>query len=238
MAMTIPARYQPEVVGDALKEGWLEWSLEFFTEPVVQIPYLDITLQWDATDAYAAYQREKAAGSSFFAFLLWHLAQILAQHPGFNLRHVDGQWYLLHNPPIFVPVAVEGKQRFQEMLLEDVYQQDYPAFSEHYQRLLNQARNFELDRSDAGAAFHLAHFVGNLPYLQFTGLTLHWRQAQMIGQSFFYFGKRYWQEGRLLLPMAAKLHHGCADPLVFNTLLQQWAGRFPVADVQHSRSEP
>lgn len=232
MTMMIPARYQPEVLSDAFKEGWLEWSLHYFTEPVLQTPYLDITLQWDATDAYAVYRQQKFSGSSFFAFLLWHLAQTLAQHPSFNLRYVDEQWYWLRNPPVFVPVAVDGKYRFQEMLLEDVCQQDYPAFSEHYQRLLCQARNFELDRSGASAMFPFAHFIGNLPYLQFTGLTLHWRQTHMIGQSFFYFGKRYWQEGRLRLPMAAKLHHGCADPLVFNALLQDWGARFPAADME------
>lgn len=55
----IPARYQPEPVDLDQVGEWLRWSLGFFTEPVTQNPYLDVTLQWDVTLANAAYQRQK-----------------------------------------------------------------------------------------------------------------------------------------------------------------------------------
>jgi len=68
--------------------------------------------------------------------------------------------------------------------------------------------------------------MGNLPYLRFSALTLHWRPDQMVGQSYFYFGQRYPQEDRLMIPLAAKLHHACTDPLMLNELLSDFANRF------------
>jgi chloramphenicol O-acetyltransferase type A len=181
----IPARYQAEPLSDDFKEGWLAWSLDFFTQPTQQVPYLDITLQLDVTEAYRCYEMEKERGSgegvTFFSFLVWHLSQTLANHPSFNLRWVGGIWYLLKNPPIFIPVAVGGKLRFSEMVLEDVYNQDYGTFIENYTRLLNQARNGGFQEVASSSVFHLAHFMGNIPYLRFSGLTLHWRAEQMIG---------------------------------------------------------
>ena len=106
----IPASYLPQPIDPAALPGWLGWSLPFFSEPVLQNPHSDLTLQLDVCNAFAQYQGRSQEGeqASFFAFLVWHLAQTLAQHPSFNLRHVQGGWYVLRNPPIFIPVAVGG----------------------------------------------------------------------------------------------------------------------------------
>jgi chloramphenicol O-acetyltransferase type A len=86
-------------------------------------------------------------------------------------------------------------------------------------------------RSDRGERttpeiFLLSCFLGNLPNLQFTGLTLHSQQSEVIGQPFFYFGKRYWQNDQLFIPFAAKLHHACKDPFVLDLLMQDFLKRF------------
>lgn len=87
--MPIPAKYEPELMDSRSKEGWFEWSLDFFTDPnVLQVPYLDLTIQLDVTEAYAIYQDYKVDGSTFFAFLLWHLAQTLHSHTSFKMRTV------------------------------------------------------------------------------------------------------------------------------------------------------
>ena len=225
----IPERYKPEPVSPDQQGSWLSWSLGFFTEPVLQNPYLDVTLQQDVTAAHAAYQASKAqfAGrGTFFAYLVWHLAQTLAAHPSMNLRRIDGQWYLLRNPPLFIPVAVGGEERFRGMVLDDVYQQSLPDFVDNYARQLQQARQPKVRQNDTSEVFRYAQFIGNLPYLRFSGLTLHWRPDQMVGQSYFYFGQRYQAGDRLLIPLAAKLHHACTDPLMLNELLSDFAKRF------------
>lgn len=224
----IPERYQPEPVNPEQLSGWLGWSLGFFTEPVLQNPYLDVTLQHDVTAPHAAYQASKegcAGRGTFFAYLVWHLAQSLATHPSMNLRWIDGSWYLLRNPPIFIPVAIGGEKRFRGMVLDDVYRQPYPDFLDNYLHQLQQARQAK-DQAETSEVFRYAQFIGNLPYLRFSALTLHWRPDQMVGQSYFYFGQRYQQKDRLMIPLAAKLHHACTDPLMLNELLSDFAGRF------------
>jgi chloramphenicol O-acetyltransferase type A len=225
--MIIPERYQAQPLKAELREGWREWALDFFTEEsVLQSPYIDMTLQLDATDAYAGYQNQPVEGATFFAFLLWHLAQTLARYPDFNLRRVDGEWYQLHNPPIFVPVAVGGSIRFREMVLEDVYQRDYADFIAYYREALHQARQgLANQQKETSRYYHLAHLIGNLPTLQFSALTLHWREG-IAGHTAFYFGKRYWNGERLMLPFAAKLHHACTDPFLLDAVIQEFSGRF------------
>ena len=176
----IPAKYHPEHVNPEQLGEWMRWSLSFFSEPVLQNPHLDVTLQWDVTLAYAAYQRQKARDNgrgTFFAFLVWHLAQTLSDHPAFNLRRINNAWYRVHNPPIFIPVALGGPARFSEMVLEDVYRQDYPTFLDRYLEQLQAARQPDFQQQITSAEIQFAHFMGNLPYLRFTGLTLHWRPA-------------------------------------------------------------
>jgi len=223
----IDPRFRPHLVDPAQLPGWLGWSLDFFGAEDGQNPHVDVTLQLDVSAGWARYGRMREEGRptpSFFAFLTWHLLRALADHPSFNLRKVDGRWYRLDNPPLFVPVAVGGDARFQSLVLEDVYGQDYPAFAAAYGERLALARSATPPQSEP-EIFSLAHFVGNLPNLRFTGLTLHWRPTQMVGQSFFYFGQRYQDGGRMLVPLAARLHHACTDPYVLDQLLADFSRR-------------
>ena len=228
----IPESYLPERIDPATLPGWLGWSLPFFSEPVLQNPHIDLTLQLDVSTAFAQYQglSQDSEQASFFAFLVWHLAQTLAQHPSFNLRRVNGDWYVLRNPPIFIPVAVGGDVRFRDLVLENVYQQDWPTFLANYQELLALARSPEGLPPCASEAYCLAHFMGNLPHLRFSGLTLHWRADQALGQSSFYFGQRYEEGGRMLIPLAVRMHHSCTDPFVLNALIADFQRRFEPAE--------
>ncbi len=226
--MTIPPEpYYPERVDPATLGSWLSFSLDFFSGPELQNPYLDITLQLDVTEAYARYSVLKAeeGKGTFFAFLLWHLAGALRSHPSFNLRRAGEEWYLLHNPPFFIPVAVGGAKRFGEIVLEDVYRQDYRTFTRIYLEKLERARMPDGGTVHSSDVFNYAHFVGNLPNLRFTGMTLHWRPSQMQGQSFFYFGQRYCEGERLLIPLCVKLHHACTDFLVLDELVKDFGRR-------------
>jgi len=223
----IPARFEPHRIEPTKQPGWLGWALEFFSGPDLQNPHVDVTLQLDVTRAWARYQATGQA-ESFFSFLVWHLAQTLARHPSFNLRKIDDVWYRLGNPPIFIPVAVGGDERFRSLVLDDVYRQDLATFSAYYRDRLAQVRAAAGEEAGANEIFRFAHFIGNLSNLRFTGLTLHWRPAQMVGQSFFYFGQRYADGERMLIPLSARLHHSCTDPFVLNQLIEDFSGRFEV----------
>lgn len=228
---SIPALYLAEPIDPAALPGWLRWSLPFFSEPVLQNPHVDLTLQLDVSNAFARYRHPPEPlpeQVSFFAFLVWHLAQTLAQHPSFNLRCVAGQWHVLRNPPIFIPVAVGGDVRFRELVLEDVYQQDYPTFLQNYRTLLARARAPEEVPPCTSEVLRHAHFMGNLPHLRFSGLSLHWRADQALGQSSFYFGQRYAEGARTLIPLAVRMHHSCTDPWVLNELIADFQRRFAV----------
>lgn len=233
--LSIPESYLPEPIEPAMLTGWLGWSLKFFSEPVLQNPHIDLSLQLDVTNAFSQYRNPSSPEVeqvSFFAFMIWHLAQTLARHPSFNLRCVNGDWFVLRNPPIFVPVAVGGDVRFRDLVLENVYQQDYPTFLKNYRQQLALARSSEgvpspaSDTPSTSTAFCFAHFMGNLPNLRFSGLTLHWRADQMIGQSSFYFGQRYHDGTRTMIPLAVKMHHGCTDAFVLNALIDDFNRRF------------
>lgn len=69
---------------------------------------------------------------------------------------------------------------------------------EIYRWKLNQAKNCQTERIDA-ETYSLACCIGNLLTIQFSALTLHWHLKGMIGQPFFYFGKRYLLKDRLLI---------------------------------------
>jgi len=224
--MSIPSKYQPRLLEEKEKEGWLSWSLEYFTDPnVLQVPNIDLTIQLDVTNAYEIYQINHQQGATFFSFLIWHLMQTMKNHFCFNLRLVENQWYILDNPSVFTPVAIGGKNRFTKMFLENINQLSYPEFVIQYRRKLDQLRVDKVEYTGE-ESYSLSCFIGNLPNLQFTGLTLHWRVLDIIGQPYFYFGKRYWQNDQLFIPLTVKLHHACNDPFVFDLLIQDFCKRF------------
>jgi chloramphenicol O-acetyltransferase len=226
MAIIIPPQYQPRLLTQGEREGYLDWSLNFFTDPsLFQIPYLDLTLQLDVTHAYQTYQGEKTAGSSFFSFLIWHWLQCLQSNWGFRLRYVDQKWYILDNPPVMVSVAIGGKERFAEMLLENTSQLAYADFIPLYRQTLDNIRSGNPQRADY-QTFCLATIFGNLPNLQFSGLTIHYRRETIQGQPWFYFGKRYWVNDQLLIPLCVKMHHANSDPFVLDQLVAQFQSRF------------
>ncbi len=220
--MNINPNYEAELLSTEQRAGWFDWSLDFFTDSsILQVPYVDITLQLDVTSAYESYQRQNLSDGSFFAFLMWHLLQAIKQQPSFKLRKVEGEWYFIHNPPIVIPVAVGGSQRFFEVVLEDSIKLSLVDFCKQFNAAVKLARSGQGQRATP-EQFYFSTFFGNLPNLQFTGLTLHYRREVIDGQTLFYFGKRYQMNGRLLIPFAAKLHHATTDPFVLNALIDDW----------------
>jgi len=143
----IPPQYQPRLLTESEKEGYFNWSLDFFTDrAIAQVPCVDLTIQLDVTKAYQLYQSQSQTKATFFSFLIWHLLQTLKTHLSFNLRQVEDQWYILDNPPVMIPVAVGGKERFWEMVLVDSYNQSYSEFINRPLAKVSDDRQFCLQR--------------------------------------------------------------------------------------------
>jgi len=208
------------------RQGWLDWSLDFFTDPALpQAPYLDITLTLDLTRAWTRHNAARPHGASFFAWLSWSLLQTLERHPCFRLRQLEGSWWVVENPPLVVPVAVGGRQRFVELVLPDAIGSSWESFAARYASQLAGLRSGVVQRAD-WTAYNLGVFFGNLPHLPFTGFTLHSHGGDAPGRCAFYGGQRQWQGERLLMPLAVKLHHASSDPWVLDQLLADWRQAF------------
>ncbi|MFO7630747.1 MAG: CatA-like O-acetyltransferase [Prochlorococcaceae cyanobacterium] len=204
------------------RQGWLEWSLDFFTDPhTPQLPYLDITLALDVSRAWQRHDANRKDGASFFAWLTWSLLQTLAKHTSFLMRKLDGEWWVVENPPLVVPVAVGGAQRFVELVLPDGIGSSWESYAASYAEQLGCLRAGVVQRADWNA-FSLGVLFGNLPNLAFTGLTLHSHSDDAAGRCSFYAGQRQWQGDRLVMPLAVKLHHATSDPWVLDQLLKDW----------------
>jgi chloramphenicol O-acetyltransferase type A len=167
--MIIHDKYQPRFLDCEAKEGHLNWSLNFFTDlGTIQSPYVDITIQLDVTDAYKFYKLDMTEGETFFCFLIWNLIQTLKNHICFNLRFFQNQWFILDNPPVMVPVAVGGKQRFWEILRENVSQIGYQEFVTQYRHKLDEAR------IERGKRVRSEDFVTFLFFRKFTQPSVYW----------------------------------------------------------------
>src|SRR5581483_3165131 len=156
-----------------------KWALSFFHDAAkAPNPELTFTLQLDITKAMATYKKhyELSKDASFSAFLIWKLVQTLRGHECFNYRLIEGKWYLLRNPPVFIPVATGKKDRFREVFFENVAHLPWKDFSKIYRKEVKAAlsgKAHEAGIKETETIFLMSLKVGNLPNIQFTSLTLH-----------------------------------------------------------------
>lgn len=204
--------------------SYQNWALKnFHDDKRFTNPDLVMTLELDLTAARRAYDKNFAApGSTFTAYLCFALIQALKRHECFQYRHVNGDWYILDNPPVFLPVATDGHDRFRDAFLFGTFSMDWNAFRAHYRDVVDQARG--LNGFEVGAAediFYLPVMIGNLPNLRFTSFTLH-QSNRHTGRPTFYFGARYEKDGRLLTPLSVTVDHSNADPQVLDALIRDF----------------
>jgi len=199
------------------------WAQNFFNDPeCIQDPYLDITLQLDIT---AARNRYEAQGEgTFTAFLYYHLIHALKNHPEFFYRFIGEQWVQITNPALFYPIARnDRKNRFHEAFIPNIFQLSWSEFSEIYRTELDCSKR--TPRLLGENLFVYTLFIGNLPNLQVTGLTLH-TNNRYCAQPYFYFGKRYQHESRLFVSLSIKFHHSTVDPYIIDLLMQDFQRAF------------
>ncbi|NET61289.1 MAG: hypothetical protein F6K47_35730 [Symploca sp. SIO2E6] len=206
------------------KNSYVGWALEHFTdETKILNPYLDLTLRLDLTDAQSNYQDNfKNEYSTFTSFLIWKLLKSVQAHPPFRWRYVRQKWYQINNPPLFYPLAVGGASRFGELVIDNATKLGWMEFSQLYKNQKDSILANPILPSSRTYAYQLGQFVGNLPSLDFLNFAMHTHRGST--QSFFYFGKRTYDNNqqRLTVPLAIKFHHSNLDPLLVELLVRDY----------------
>jgi chloramphenicol O-acetyltransferase type A len=228
--MNLFERYEViPLVTTELAGKYQPWALDYFTNPdLVPVPYIDITVQLDISIAAAIWNEKLSKNEgTLTAWLTWNLMQSLKEFSYFQWRYINGQWFEVQNPPLFCPISVDRADRFVNLVLENPFKMTWQEFAQTWTGLkqrIQSGTNFE--KNDA-SVFGFSHFIGNLPHLHFTSLTLH--QPASFCQHFFYFGARRCDaQGITMMPLAGKLHHSSGDPFVFELLLKNYLQRLQV----------
>jgi chloramphenicol O-acetyltransferase len=222
---SILKRFAGEPLDQKALSAYETWALRHFHDSAeVARPQLEVTLQLDITAAEAAFRSARAdePGASLTAYLCWRLLQALELHPCFTWRRLDGRWYTFKNLPLFFPVAVGGRERFNDVLLENAFGLSWEAFCGRYHAAVASALQLRLPFDPVGSAvWNIAIFIGNLPTLQFTSFGLH-TQTVSTGRPVFYFGRRYRSGGCLYIPLYVQFDHANTDPYVLNLFLEDY----------------
>lgn len=229
-------RFAGEPLDKQALSAYETWALgHFHNRAEVASPQLEVTLQLDLCAAEAAFRSTyaDAPGASLTAYLYWRLLEALELHPCFTWRCLDGRWYSFNNLPLYFPVAVGGRERFNDVLLENPFRLDWPVFCRRYHAAVAGVLQLRIPFDPIGSAvWDIAVFIGNLPNLQFTAFSIH-TQTVSTGRPAFYFGKRYQLEGKLQLPLYVQFDHANTDPYVLNLFLEDYERLLAGRQVQH-----
>ena len=218
-------RFAGEPLDEQALSAYETWALRHFHDRTeVAAPHLEVTLQLDITAAEAAFRSAcaDASGASLTAYLCWRLLKAFELHPCFTWRTINGQWYTFKNLPLFFPVAVGGRERYNDVLLENAFGLEWGAFCGRYHEAVASALQLRLPFDPVGSAvWNIAIFIGNLPTLQFTAFSIH-TQTVSTGRPVFYFGKRYRAGDGLYIPLYVQFDHANTDPYVLNLFLEDY----------------
>ncbi len=220
---------------DKYKNSYIGWALEFFLdETEILNPCLDITLRLDLTDAEKNYQDNfQNQYSTFTSFLIWKLLQALKKHTPFWWRFIKEKekWYQINNPPLYFIIAVGGDARFGEFIINNATKLGWLEFSQLYKNGKDSVLVNPVLASDRKYAYRFGQYIANLPSLDFLGFTMH--TSRNSTQSFFYFGKRTYDEikKRLTLPFAIKFHHSNLDLFMIELLVKDYQVELSKADL-------
>lgn len=212
-------------VDESKYSAYVRFALKLFHDKsIIADPNIEMTLQLDITDAERYYRAGPAneRGASLTAYLTWCLIQAIKRYEFFTFREIDGKWYNFKDLPLFFPVAVGLKERFNEILIDKVCRMEWKEFALEYRRKIEEAKAKERPYEPISTElWHISIFIGNLPDLQFTSLKAH-SSKDDHGRPFFYFGKRYENGGRLFVPFWVMFDHSTLDPCILSAFLSDY----------------
>ncbi len=217
----------------SLLSQYENWALNFFhNKEFITNPNLELNLTLDLTLAEKNYRDvfSKDKGASFSAFLIYALMQTCKKYPAFSYRQINGAWYEFKNLPVFIPVAVGGKERFKDFIIENVMNLSWQEFVAIYRDNINRCQCEDSGYHPGDPEnWHMAFFVGNLPNIHFNSISLH-QSSRFSGRPMFYLGQRILQDDKLLVPFYAMFSHANADPFIFDLFLKDFH-KLVIADV-------
>ncbi|ANQ51401.1 hypothetical protein MY04_4057 [Flammeovirga sp. MY04] len=218
-------RFGGKKIDKASLSSYEQWSVDFFHQKdIVREPNLQMTLQLDITEGYTYYQDQlkEKDGASFTAYLMWCLVKTMDKHPYFRYRKLGNEWYIFDNLPTFSPIAVGGDKRFSEIMVEDPINSTIEEYFVNYRRGVDKAFSTDGDFEPLPPlVWASAHFIGNLPNLQFTSFQLH-QSALDSARPYFYFGKRYQKHTQMLIPISITFDHSNLDPFVLSAFMEDF----------------
>jgi len=221
----IMGKYEAIPIDENALSDYEKFAFKVFHDPsIVSNPNLEITIQFDITDVSKVYEKryKKTKGSSFTAYLYWGLFQTIKKHPYFSYRRIDNRWYEFKNIPIFFPIAIGGKERFNTVMMEDVMGLEWPEFCKRYRLVIDDAmENKSPHVTISLEMWHFAFFFGNLPNIQFSHFSLH-VPVEHFGRPAFYFGKRYTNGKKKHIPLYILFDHSNLDPYVESNFLEDY----------------
>ncbi|WP_196885059.1 CatA-like O-acetyltransferase [Aureivirga sp. CE67] len=217
-------KYNGRILEENEISSYEKWALHFFHDKEsVQEPYLQMTLQIDITEALKNYKEnyKSISEASFTAYLMWNIVQAGKKHPFFRYRKIQGKWYIFEELPLYAPIAVGGDARFSDLSLEPFVHTKVEDFFLTYRstqdKLFSQAKFSTV----SDVYWENAWFIGNLPHLQFTGFQIH-SSSIKNGKPFFYFGKRYKQDSKEMIPLLIAFDHSNLDPLLLSAYMEDF----------------
>ncbi|WP_166997760.1 CatA-like O-acetyltransferase [Paramicrobacterium fandaimingii] len=158
---------------------------------------------------------------------IWALATVVNKHDEFRMCQTEsgalGIWPIVH--PAF---TIFNRERETFSCVSAPYDANFGAFHLSAAALLESHRH-ATELFPHGAPVKNSFDVSSMPWASFTGFTLNIRDGWEHFAPIFTLGRYVQREGRVMLPLAAQIHHAVADGFHM--------ARF-VNDVQELLSEP
>ena len=214
-------RYQGTKLNLDELSKYQQWAFRYFhNEEFVLNPNLSVTIQLDLVKPREVYERsfQNTQGASFQAYLMWNLVKALSLEWTFSTRKIDGEWYLFKNIPVYFPIVVGGNNRFKNVIINDIIFMNWTKFCRVYRDSIENSNDLG---SFSKLTWEISHFIGNLPYLNFTSFQMH-HATQKTGRPIFYFGQRYNLYQRQTVPLSITFDHANTDPYLLNKLMQTY----------------
>ena len=193
---------KPAEVRLPMPENWAR--AEHFAHFMANPCQVNLTGELEVTALRAA---AKAAGYRFYPLCIWLVSRIVNRHIEFRMTTDEGgapcHWQEVS--PAYV-IFHPDTETFSGLTTPWV--DDFDLF---YARLLADMERYRDDPryqipSDCRATFDLSC----LPWMDFTGFTLHLGSSRYLAPIFTWGGFRE-REGKTWMPMAVDIHHAAAD---------------------------
>lgn len=176
---------------------------EFFTQ--FDEPYFGLVTEIDATEAY---QYCKATKQPFFLFFHYQALRAVNEIEAFRYR-ISNKEVLIYDTIHLTTTILREDQTFSFSFIP--YATHFETFKEEALKEIARVKQ----TSGLGLTEHTARLDAihctTVPWVQFTGITHPrlFRGTDSIPK--FAFGKYYYKENRLLLPVNVNVHHGLMD---------------------------